>query len=84
MGSWQDIVLASGNIVFAMGLIVSIRSWQLPHLSTSLLTAFWLTLFCVAYATEGLWLAAAGTSIDAVCWGVLAFQAWYWPVHLRR
>ena len=65
--------LASGKLDVA--LIPSIRSHdEKPPLATSVPTAAFLTSFCIAFLTLGLWLAMAGVWSGAVCWWILAWQ----------
>jgi hypothetical protein len=71
---WQDFALASGNIVFAIGLLWSIFTPNKPHAVTSLITTIWLTLFTVSYATLGLTFAAIGAASNVLLWVVLFVQ----------
>jgi hypothetical protein len=73
--SWQDALIATGNFVMALALIPAILSHdEKPPLSSSLLTASFLTAFGVAFLTLGLWLAMAGVWSGALAWWVLAWQ----------
>jgi len=71
---WQDIVLALGNLVFAVALLPSIFSRDKPALTTSLLTASMLTIFVATFSSLDLWLSALGVSVGAVGWWVLFVQ----------
>lgn len=72
---WQDYVLAAGSIWFALSLIPTIRSkTHKPELSTSVMTAFCLSVFVVVDLTLDLKLAAVASLVTAAMWWVLAWQ----------
>lgn len=71
---WQDMVLAIGGFVFAFALVPSIGSKDKPALKTSVITSITLLVFCVCYATLGLWLAFTSTVVTAALWIILAIQ----------
>jgi hypothetical protein len=72
--TWQDVVIAVGQFVFAAALIPSVRGRQKPALTSSLITATGLTVFGICFATLGLWLSVAGVWTSAAMWWVLAWQ----------
>jgi hypothetical protein len=74
MHNWQDIVLATGSIIFSVALIPSILSKHKPALLTSCLTFSVLVAYIVTYASLTFWYATFGVALNALCWGILAVQ----------
>jgi hypothetical protein len=72
--SWQDLLLAIGSISFSVALVPTLRSDSKPALSTCVVTAVWLAVFTIVYATLSLWLAAVTSAVSAAMWFVLAAQ----------
>jgi hypothetical protein len=73
--SWQDYIIAVGNLIFAISLLPSILSQtDKPHLKTSLPTALVLFVFVVTLSTLRLWFSAVATAIAASLWLTLAVQ----------
>lgn len=77
---WQDVLLMFGGFGFVVALIPAVRSQSKPPRSTCAMTGGILALFCLAYATLGLWLAFIATAITSTLWFVLLLQ----QVSLRR
>lgn len=74
MHHWQDIVLATGAIIFSVALIPSILSKHKPALLTSCLTLGVLIAYIFTYASLTFWYATFGVVLNALCWGILAIQ----------
>lgn len=74
MENWQDIVLAAGALVLALGLIPSVISSDKPALTTSVMTGSVLAAYTVTYASLSLWYASAMTAAATALWFVLAVQ----------
>ena len=72
---WQDWVLAIGGFAFSIALIPSIRSKiGKPTQSTCAMTAFFLWLYCLVYASFDMWLSLTAGILSALCWSILLFQ----------
>jgi hypothetical protein len=74
MAHWQDIVIAIGSLILAIGLIPSVLSKDKPSLWTSVITSLVLITFTIAYASLALWYATFTTALAALLWIVLAAQ----------
>ncbi|MEX0916965.1 MAG: hypothetical protein WDZ90_00330 [Candidatus Paceibacterota bacterium] len=74
LSTWQDWVLAAGQLSFAVALVPSILSKHKPSAWTSALTALVLTTFVVVFFTLGLLYGAITSGVVAVCWYILLFQ----------
>ncbi len=72
--SWQDIVLAVGGFVIAVGIIPTIRGPVKPPLPTTLTLVAVLAVSFVAFATLELWLTAFGVGLQGVLWGIVLAQ----------
>jgi len=74
---WQDIVFTAGSIVFALGLIPQLRdclNGYTLNLWTASITTVVLTLYCVTYASLGLWLSAI--PFTATMWALILIVSW--------
>lgn len=71
---WQDIVFMIGGFLFVWALWPSVFGKDKPDTKTSIRTGVVLTAFVTCYATLGLWLAAASTTLTALMWYILFFQ----------
>jgi len=72
---WQEVVFTVGGFVFFIALLPSIFSKNKPAFATSIMTAIFLTLFVVAFATLDLWWSAAAQALGALAWWVLTIQS---------
>jgi hypothetical protein len=71
---WQDIILCSGNIIFALLLIpmlIDARKGIKINIYTSTLTCAVLIIFNLTYLSLGLWFAAL--PFTAIIWGSIAY-----------
>ena len=73
--TWQDVVLAVGQVVFAAALIPMLRAKRKPPLKTSIPTGLFLIAFAVVYASLHLTFAMVMASIAGCLWLTLACQA---------
>jgi len=72
---WQDLVFSVGALFFLASMMGSILSpTQKPPRISCGITAFWLWLFVVVYASYGLWFSMATGVLSASGWTVLLFQ----------
>ncbi len=71
---WQDIVLSVSIFVFNAALIPSVIGNSKPALSTSVLTATFLSATVVVYVSLSLWFTAAMAGINTFLWATLGVQ----------
>jgi predicted membrane protein len=74
---WQDVVITSGSVVFALALLPQLRDCYhgaCINFYSAFLTAFILGIFCITYASLGLWMAAI--PITVVVWGLIGYFSW--------
>jgi hypothetical protein len=71
---WQDIVLMIGSFVCSAALMPTILSDTKPHAGTSTITAIVLIVFCICFATLGLWLTMIANAIACIAWVILLVQ----------
>ncbi len=71
---WQDWIFTIGQIIFIFALIPTIRGKDKPAFSTSLISTLIILTFSATYFSLELWGSAIFALINAVCWGILAFQ----------
>jgi threonine/homoserine/homoserine lactone efflux protein len=74
MNLWQDIILSTGSVIFALALIPSIISKDKPAIGTIILTAIVLSVFVITYVSMSMWFTAASTSFSVLMWTILGFQ----------
>ena len=74
---WQEVVFTVGGFMFFVALLPSIFSDNKPALSTSLMTASFLSLFVVAFAKLDLWWSAGAQALGALAWWILTIQSWF-------
>ncbi len=72
--SWQEIVLAVGQVVFIIALIPSIFSKDKPEIWTSILTGTVALSIAITYTTLSLEMAAISAFFNFVAWAILAIQ----------
>lgn len=72
--SWQDLTFAAGSVVFALALLPTVLGRHKPELSTSAVTAAVLAVYVGAFASLGLWWAAATDGLTTALWAVIAAQ----------
>ncbi|MEO6761742.1 MAG: hypothetical protein ABI220_05245 [Candidatus Saccharimonadales bacterium] len=72
--SWQEIVLAVGQVVFILALLPSILTKDKPEIWTSILTGTVALSISITYSTLSLKAAAISAFFNFVAWGILAFQ----------
>ena len=71
---WQDWIIAIGGFCFSIALIPSIRGKDKPPASTSVLTAFFLYVFAICFATLGMWLSMSSEILSGIAWTILLIQ----------
>lgn len=71
---WQDFVIGAISVVFALGLIPSIRGNNKPAISTSLVTGVGLVVMGFVDLTLHLWITSIICVISGILWGVLLWQ----------
>lgn len=72
--SWQDWVIAIGQLIFFFALLPSIFSNDKPNRWSSLLTATTLSVFTYTFWTLGLFWGAFNSALVTIAWFVLFFQ----------
>lgn len=72
--TWQEIVLAVGQVVFIIALLPSIFSKDKPEIWTSILTGTVALSISITYTTLSLKAAAISAFFNFVAWGILAIQ----------
>ena len=72
--TWQDIVIAVGQLLFVLALIPSLVTVLKPPRLTCALTGTVLLLFSGTFLSLGLWYSAATAFACGTCWLVLFFQ----------
>jgi hypothetical protein len=72
--TWQDVLIGSEQVLFAVALVPSLLSERKPHAVTSALTGLTLLAFAVAYASLDLVYSAAAALLCGVLWLVLLLQ----------
>lgn len=72
--TWQDVVIASVQVVFAVALFPSLLSDEKPARATCLLTALCLYALGITYFTLQLYGAVASVVLCGVLWTILLLQ----------
>lgn len=72
--SWQEIVLAAGQVIFIIALLPSIFSKDKPEIWTSILTGAVALSISITYTTLSLEAAAISAFFNFVAWSILAIQ----------
>jgi hypothetical protein len=73
-GSWQDVTLSAGNILFCFTLIPMFRQPERPPLLTCIPTALALIAGGFVFASLHLWLTALTQTITGLPWLALVFK----------
>lgn len=73
---WQDYLFMIGNFILGAALVPTILAKEKPTRLTSALTGVILFLYCMTFATLGLYLAAIAVGVNASLWIVLLIQKW--------
>ena len=71
---WQDWVFTTGQIIFVIALIPTIKGKGKPAFSTSLTTGLILLAFAFTQYTLELWFSSITATMTAAAWLILAFQ----------
>mgnify|MGYP001606613175 CR=1 FL=1 len=71
---WQDWLMAILSLIFVVGLLPTLLCTEKPHRSSCIVYAAGLTLYGVAYASLGMWLATVTTVLGAAMWWILLVQ----------
>lgn len=71
---WQDALLASGSLVFIVGLLPSVLGDHKPDATTSLSTALTLLAYLSVHVSYRLWATFSLTLVTASLWLTLFFQ----------
>ena len=69
---WQDYVFTTGAIVFAIGLIPTLKTRSFPSQSTCFITTGVMIAYCVANASLGLTLTAITVGANSGIWFYMA------------
>lgn len=69
---WQDWMFMIGNFSLGAAMIPAIWKRQPPPFITCIMTALWLSVFAVSFASLNLWLSTLGVGITAVMWVILS------------
>ena len=72
--TWQEVVLAVGQIVFIIALLPSILSKDKPEIWTSIMTGAVALSISITYLTLHIKLAAIMAFLNFVAWSILAIQ----------
>lgn len=74
---WEDIVIGGSQLSFLVGLIPTILSRdEKPPLSTSLTTAFFMSVLVAPSVSLGLYSSVVVTTALAIGWWIIAWQVW--------
>lgn len=79
---WQDIVLSIGSFIFTIVLVpqlIDCMHGGYMNYKSAILTATVLGIFCIVYATLGMWLAAIPHTVSI--WFAIGILSWR---NLRR
>lgn len=74
---WQDVVITVGSLLFTAVLIpqlIDCCNGKSVNVVSAVLTAIILGIFCIVYASLGLWLSAI--PFTATLWGAIAYKSW--------
>ena len=71
---WQDIVFMIGGFIFSIALVPSILGENKPARLSCAITGIILAVYCVLYATLGLWLAFSSGMLTSLAWFILLIQ----------
>lgn len=74
---WQDVVITIGSLLFSAVLIPQLKdcyNGNSVNVTSAVLTSAVLGIFCVVYASLGLWLSAI--PFTAVIWAAIAYKSW--------
>jgi hypothetical protein len=73
-GTWQDVMLSAGNILFCITFIPMLRQPERPPLLTCIPTGLALVAGGFVFATLHLWLTALTQTISGLQWLALVFK----------
>lgn len=82
--TWQEIVLALGQVLFLIALIPSIMTDDKPEIYTSLMTGTVALSISVTYLTLHIRLASVMAFLNFIAWSILAIQKHRQPKHLKK
>lgn len=82
--TWQEIVLALGQILFLVALIPSIVTNDKPEIYTSVMTGLVALSISITYITLHIKLASIMAFLNFVAWSILAIQKHRQPKHLKK
>ena len=69
---WQDYVFTTGAVIFAIGLIPTLRTRSFPSQSTCFITTCVMIAYCIANATLGLTFTALTVGCTGGLWLYMA------------
>ena len=72
--SWQDMVIAGGQLVLVLSLWPMVRAREKPPFLTIILNVVVVYMFAFTFSTLLLWFAMASSVAGATVWLVLAIQ----------
>lgn len=82
--TWQEVVLALGQILFLIALIPSMITDDKPEIYTSLMTGTVALSISITYLTLHIKLASVMAFLNFVAWSILAVQKHRQPKHLKK
>ncbi|HEX7368223.1 MAG TPA: hypothetical protein VF261_01035 [Candidatus Saccharimonadales bacterium] len=82
--TWQEIVLAAGQILFLVALIPSMVTDDKPEIYTSIMTGAVALSISITYLTLHIKLASVMAFLNFVAWGILAVQKFRQPKSLKK
>ncbi|MFC1871756.1 hypothetical protein ACFLYF_05105 [Chloroflexota bacterium] len=71
---WQDTVIASGSLLFALSLYFSIASKNKPELRTCVIQVATRVVMGITFATLGLWMTVGACVLMGTGWTILLIQ----------
>lgn len=71
---WQDAVITAGQWFFALSLIPTLLSEDLPPLLTSISTGLILIIFGLTFYTLDLWNSGISSTIVGLIWLMITFK----------
>jgi hypothetical protein len=77
-GSWQDLVIAVVQWVFAVSLVPTIlHATEKPTFVTAIVTSVSLFVMTLAFASLHLWFSAASVAVGGIAWSILTWQRFW-------
>lgn len=74
---WQDVIMTSGQFIFALALIPTIKANQPPTKWTCLTTAVVTTVYIPTLLSLGLKVSFVATILVSIGWWILFYQSYH-------